>query len=675
MARSRKSNTRLKLEWEEFLKKARPQRLRSMADWACSEIYLPDGPFEGQRFKLDRQPHAKIWFDEAMNTHWLNRVITGPSQSGKSLIGFVIPVLYHLFERGDKVIAAVPDYELVKDKWTQDLLPALERTRYREFLPKTKVGGKQATVQFTNGAVLRFMTAGGSDKSRAGYTAPVICFTETDGFDSIAETSDESSKIEQILARSRSYSLDKRTHYMECTVSTEDGFTWANYQNGTESKLMLPCQHCGEYVCLERENFFGHQEAKSDAEASRGSFFACNACGEMWEETDRIKSNNGVKLVHRGQEIDKNGNILGELPDTHTLGFRWSAVNNCLYDVSKVVGIDEFKARTAIDTDNEHRKMSQFVWSVPYRPLDTEEVVLTMRDVSERAKGEGRGVCPDGTEAVTVGIDVNRNVLHWTATAWYVVDGVMNGRIIDFGKQGTKFSELGDDKGLIYGLSKLFYEVLGSGWSNTPNTAFNLALVDSRWIPKAVINAIKNLKDKRFMPFMGEGGGHWQTKKYAHPDQHSKKAIWMGTQCHIKLNKTYKAKILMGNSDYWKGRVVTGFKQEDPTATTGRLTMFETTDHAALDAFAKQLTAEREVINFEKGKGQRKEWLALRSSNHYLDSTMMSLVAANRLFDGKDISKLGITTPRQDNIWATSKKEVDRKLSLGQNFNPFKGRR
>ena len=97
MSRNRKSNLRLKLEWEEFLKKARPQRLRSMADWACDEIYLPDGPFEGQRFKLDRQPHARIWFEEAMDPHWMNRVITGPSQSGKSLIGFVIPVLYHLF--------------------------------------------------------------------------------------------------------------------------------------------------------------------------------------------------------------------------------------------------------------------------------------------------------------------------------------------------------------------------------------------------------------------------------------------------------------------------------------------------------------------------------------------------------------------------------------------------
>jgi hypothetical protein len=103
--------------------------------------------------------------------------------------------------------------------------------------------------------------------------------------------------------------------------------------------------------------------------------------------------------------------------------------------------------------------------------------------------------------------------------------------------------------------------------------------------------------------------------------------------------------------------------------------MFETTDHVALDAFAKQLTAEREVINFEKGKGQKKEWLALRSSNHYLDSTMMSLVAANRLFDGKDLTKLGIKKPKQDIIWATAKKGVDRKLNLGQNFNPFRSRK
>jgi hypothetical protein len=35
----------------------------------------------------------------------------------------------------------------------------------------------------TNGAVLKFMSGGGGDKSRAGYTARVVVVTDTDGLD------------------------------------------------------------------------------------------------------------------------------------------------------------------------------------------------------------------------------------------------------------------------------------------------------------------------------------------------------------------------------------------------------------------------------------------------------------------------------------------------------------
>jgi hypothetical protein len=33
-------------------------------------------------------------------------------------------------------------------------------------------------------------------------------------------------------------------------------------------------------------------------------------------------------LLHEGQTIDDAGNLQGDAPQTDTLGFRWSAVNN-----------------------------------------------------------------------------------------------------------------------------------------------------------------------------------------------------------------------------------------------------------------------------------------------------------------------------------------------------------
>ena len=86
------------------------------------------------------------------------------------------------------------------------------------------------SIQFRNGATLKFMSGGGGDKSRAGFTSRVVVVTETDGLDLAGTKSRESVKITQLEARTRAYGSRKRI-YLECTVSTEDGRTWREAAN------------------------------------------------------------------------------------------------------------------------------------------------------------------------------------------------------------------------------------------------------------------------------------------------------------------------------------------------------------------------------------------------------------------------------------------------------------
>lgn len=137
------------------------------------------------------QPFTGLWFDEVDSSRWWRFVATGPSQSGKTLSCFVIPLLYHLFEIGETVICGLPDMDMAADKWREDLLPVIERCRYRELLPSKgggRRGGRVQTVQFANGATLKFMSGGGSDKSRVGFTSRVVVITETDGMRYIANS-------------------------------------------------------------------------------------------------------------------------------------------------------------------------------------------------------------------------------------------------------------------------------------------------------------------------------------------------------------------------------------------------------------------------------------------------------------------------------------------------------
>jgi hypothetical protein len=67
-----------------------------------------------------------LWLDAVDSGLWTRFAVTGPSQTGKSISAFVIPILYHLFEHRETVIAAVPDENMLRDKWRLDLLPVID---------------------------------------------------------------------------------------------------------------------------------------------------------------------------------------------------------------------------------------------------------------------------------------------------------------------------------------------------------------------------------------------------------------------------------------------------------------------------------------------------------------------------------------------------------------------
>jgi hypothetical protein len=81
--------------------------------------------------------------------------------------------------------------DMAADKWREDILPVIDQSRYRNLLPKQgggSRGGRVESVQFRHGATLKFMSGGGSDKIRAGFTSRMVVVTETDGLDKPGST-------------------------------------------------------------------------------------------------------------------------------------------------------------------------------------------------------------------------------------------------------------------------------------------------------------------------------------------------------------------------------------------------------------------------------------------------------------------------------------------------------
>lgn len=599
---------------------ARTPRLRSMREFAEQEIVLPTGPFEGQRFKCDRLPFNRLWFDAIDSGKWRRFAATGPRQSSKTLTGFVTPILYHLFEVGETVICGLPSLDMAADKWNRDLLPAIAASRYRDRLPKAgrgSRGGNITSVEFANGATLRFMTGGGGDKSRAGFTSRVVVITEVDGMDQAGGASREADKITQIEACTDAFG-DRARVYMECTVSIEEGRIWQEYTRGTQSRIVIRCQHCRQYVTPEREHLVGWKEADNVMAAGAASHFVCPGCGAVWDEEQRAAANRDCKLVHSGQEVTADGEITGKPPETHTLGFRWTAANNLLVKPA-VVGMKEWRAHRATDEDNAEKEMRQYVWTLPCEPDKVDLSRVEAQTIAGRVGSEPKGKAPPGTAFITVGIDLGQHICHWGALAWRPN---ATPHLLDYGVLEVPSNDLGADRGLLVALREFRDQVLVKGWAGeTAAIIPAMTFIDSGWKEEVAFQFCIE-SGEQFYPSKGIGGTQMYRMKQARLT--GSKVVFVGDH-YEGVAQPGKTKLLVEiNSDFWKTWLHE--RIQTPIGQPGAFTLFRDGDHFSL---SKHLTAETKVEEFVPGKGKIVKWNVKSRNNHYFDALYLSCCAGH----------------------------------------------
>lgn len=614
---------RTDLRW--FLSEARPRRLRTMRKFAEEEIIIPDGPFEGRRFRCSRQPYTGLWFDAIDSGYWNRCVATGPTQSGKTLSAFVIPLLYHLFELEETVICGLPDMDMAADKWREDILPAIEQSRFRDQLPRRgggSRGGRVESLQMRSGATLKFMSGGGSDKSRAGFTSRVVVITETDGMDQPGLTSREADKITQLEARTRAYGSRKRI-YMECTVSTEQGRTWQEYNHGTQSRIALPCPHCHVWVSPEREQLSGWQGAESQVAARHAGAFSCPECGEYWSADERTVANQGARLLHRGQSMDEQGNVAGDPPATDTLGFRWSAVNN-LFLTAGEVAADEWRAGRSVDEENAEREMRQFVWCLPVVPDKCDETPVDAHALAARTVPLARGLVPADAEYLTAAVDLGKYLVHWIVVAW---SGKARGHIVDYGRIEVASEDLGVEQALMIALRE-FRDLALEGWEvegKEDRRQPDMTWIDAGYMTNVVYAFSREAGDK-FKPAIGRGAAQQRQQWYNRPTQTGSVVRHIGEGYHINHLRSEKLRLVEVDADHWKTwvhqRLVT------PVANDGAMTLFEAPPQHHL-ALAKHLTAEVKTEEFVTGKGVVVKWERLRRQNHWFDALYNTCAAGH----------------------------------------------
>lgn len=603
----------------------RPPRLRTMREFAEAEITVPDGPYGNQRFRAERNPSAALWFDAIDSGYFRRFAATAMTQDGKTLICNVIPAMYHLFERRERVVYGVPDMNVGKDKWTKDLLPAIRASRYAGLLPKRGAGsqgGETIEVEFANGAALRFMSARGGDESRSGYTAKAVVATEIDKMDEAGENSKEADPMTQFERRIGAYGAEGRI-YMECSPSLTDGRIWQEITvRGSDSKIALKCPHCSDYVTPEREHLVGWADAVDVVAAGENARIVCPACGQIWQEADRVAANRAGVLVHRGQEVTPDGEVVGPMPRTDTLGFRWNVINSLLSaDKIALAAREEWAAKRDADEDNAEKALLQFTWATPYKPARVDLTAVDAMSIARRVRKDARGVVPEGCHALYLGIDLGKWLHHWVLMGF---GDHFTPKVIDYGRLEVPAAEFEEEAAIIMALRSFRDEVVAKGWPGADGKPVlpMLNFVDAGNWQDLVIAFCE--ESPSFVPAKGVGEG--QTGRRVEKRTTGSKVIMVGEGYEVVQMPGKSLPMVEINVDKWKTRLHA--RIQTPMDKPGALTLFngQPIDHLT---YCKHLVAERKVEEFFPGKGTITVWKKIHANNHFLDASMLTIAAAH----------------------------------------------
>lgn len=616
------------------LQSARSRPLRTMRQWACDEIVIPNGPYAGENFKVEKQPVFGLLLDEIDAKRWYEVYISGPSQSGKTTIAFCIPIAYHLSEIGEDVVSGVPDKTMADDKWQSDLRPIFEASpSLRRMIPTSgpgSEGGKVVdSIRFSQGSVLKWMSRGGSDQSKAGFTARVVAVTEAAGFSQSTETSVESTPLQQIQARQRAWKEQERATYVEGTLTIHEQLPWSARAESSQSRILSPCPHCGEWIHPGRRHVRGWQDAETEIEAEKLSHWVCPTCEEPIDDIQRAESLQRCKIVHGEQQIDKRGRITGELPPTRRLFFHWSAWHNLFVSVAEI-GKKEWKASRLVEESEEResaeRELCQFVHSECYVPASIESVDLDYRAVARRSVRVPRGVIPPDTQTVAVGVDLGK--YHgW----WFGLAGRDNGRLhcFDYGKFDIDSDVYTIREAITRALTQ-FRQICDTGWVFDGKTRpADCVWIDAGYQPDAVFDFIRTLGHhslkSRYIPSIGRGTGQLQ-RIYESPVKVGGRIMQIGERWHISKVQKHRAYEITVDADHWKDQIHNhlAISQDQP----GSLEYFLASDrdHQRL---AKHLTNEKRVVEFEPGRGQIIRWVRT-GDQHWLDCAYLARAALAR---------------------------------------------
>ena len=265
------------------------------SEWAEANVLIPVGNAKPGPIRFDNAPYQRGMLD-AIKEPGVRRVSykTG-AQLGKTTVQQCATGYFIAHEPRSQIVAQPTqgDVQTFMETKLRPMLAANPSISSKMAKQRGREGVNNSRMISYIGGWLMFCWSG-SPKTARGRSAPVTHQDEIDGY----EVTPEGDFGELLAQRSASFGDDAlRTESSTPTVEGASRIDTA-WQEGDQRRYYVPCPSCGHHQFLRWENVWWSGRASTgidDAEEDLGkehlpetALYACEGCGEMWTDGQRV---------------------------------------------------------------------------------------------------------------------------------------------------------------------------------------------------------------------------------------------------------------------------------------------------------------------------------------------------------------------------------------------------
>lgn len=582
-----------------------PAPVESIADWADLFRQIAKGPEKGQ-WRTARTPYLREPMDCMSEGSGIERVVMQfATQLGKTEVLYNT-ILQRIHRSPMDMMVVQPTLADAKDHSRERFMPTVRRMpeiALRLSKPTSRDESSTWQTKSLAGGATLFFAGANSARSLASKPLGLVCCDEIDGYP--MDVDGEGDPLTLVGERMSNYSDRK---LLLCSTPTVKDFSRieAEYMASDRRRYWVPCPHCVEYQVLEwgADKEYGIKWLRDAGGVARPetAVYVCRHCGAAIEE--RCKT----ALLEAGQwRADAPGAQMGAVAGFH-LNKLYSPVGWRSWRWMVAKWVEAMQASKAGDTT----KLKSFINTSLAETFEEQGDKADQHQLRKRAGDWPLRTVLPGLYVITMGVDVQGDRLECYAWAW-----------------GRGLERQMADRQVFYGDPAVPESEPGSPWA---------ALTEYRRTP--ILNRMG-----RQAPVLGcaiDTGGHHTHAVYGYARAHAHAGVIaikgsslaakdiIGKPTDVDINwrgQSHKrgVKLWAVGTDTAKGEIYGKLRNDNPGAGYVHLSK-----HLPDEVF-DQLTAERLVTRYVKGRA-RLEWVKPAGRrNEALDCAVYALAAAYKL--------------------------------------------